>query len=375
MEWSRQKLVVVPPAGMVYWYRSVGQGTVRKVKATKTALLVLVSTMAGLLAGIEVAAYLTVPGIAMSSEGDGLVIFDPEIGAIANPSSHNRRIYPAIKDRKAFAFDVYTDDRGARVDGPGERSAARVDILAVGDSFTWGYALANPQTYASRLGREFKASVSNFAMASYGTTQSLQILRLNRDLAPRLVVYGMIAHHFERNVMPCAPSYYPFCLDVSHVTTDGGGKLRIAPPWSDGVGRLQRQLAGDYYNPVSWLMHGIDVIQGRIEYARATFDEAAEATKDRAMSFLLREMERTAAEMGTRLLVVYLPTNYWGPPAGLARAIGDIRLLDLTESFQRNKQAGGPNPYIVGDGHPSAAGHALIADEIARYIRREGLLE
>ena len=93
------------------------------------------------------------------------------------------------------------------------------------------------------------------------------------------------------------------------------------------------------------------------------------------MSFLLREMERTAAEMGAQLLVVYLPTNYWGPPAGLARVIGNIRLLDLTESFQRNKEAGGPNPYIVGDGHPSAAGNALIAGEIAKYIRREGLLK
>ena len=93
------------------------------------------------------------------------------------------------------------------------------------------------------------------------------------------------------------------------------------------------------------------------------------------MAVLLREMERTAAEMGSRLLVVYLPTNYWGPPAGLAGAIGDIRLLDLTENFRRNKEAGGPNPYIVGDGHPSAAGNALIAREVAAYIRREGLLK
>jgi hypothetical protein len=341
----------------------------------KTVLLVLASTIASLLLGVEVAAYLTVPGIAMSSEGDALVIFDPEVGAIPNPSSHNRRIYPAIKDRKAFAFDVYTNDRGARVDGPGERSPARVDIITLGDSFTWGYALQNPEIYASRLRRELGASLSNLAMASYGTTQSLQILRRNRDLAPRLIVYGMIAHHFERNVMPCAPSYYPFCLDVSHVAPDEQGRLRIAPPWSNGVKRLQQQLAGDYYDPASWLTHGIDVIQGRIEYARATFEEADEATKDRAMGFLLREMERTAAEMGTQLLVVYLPTNYWGPPKGLARVIGNIRLLDLTEAFQRNKEAGGPNPYIVGDGHPSAAGNALIANEIAKYVRREGLLK
>jgi hypothetical protein len=77
----------------------------------------------------------------------------------------------------------------------------------------------------------------------------------------------MIAHHFERNVMPCAPSYYPFCNDVS----------------------------GDYRNPVSWLTHGIDVIHGRIEYAQATFREADEAEKERAMAFLPSELESTVA--------------------------------------------------------------------------------
>ena len=347
----------------------------RKAKTMKTALLVLATTAASLLLGIEIAAYLTVPGIAMSAEGDPLVLFDPEIGAVANPSAHNRRIYPAIKDRKAFAFDVYTDDRGARVDGPGRRSPARVDMLVVGDSFTWGYALQNPQTYAHLVGDELEASVSNFAMASYGTTQALQVLRRHRDLAPRLIVYGMIAHHFERNVMPCAPSYYPFCFDASHVVADEQGPMRIAPPWSNGVRRLQQQLSGDYLTPAGWFTHGIDVIRGRAEFAWAGFDEADEPRKNRAMAFLLREMERTAAEMGSRLLVVYLPTNYWGPPAGLAGAIGNIRLLDLTQSFQRNKEAGGPNPYIVGDGHPSAAGNALIAREVAAYIRREGLLK
>ena len=98
-----------------------------------------------------------------------LLVFDPEIGARANPSSHARRIYPAVADRKTFAFDIYTDDRGARVDGPGQRSPEQVDVMVVGDSFTWGYALANEDTWARHLSRDLEASVSNFAMAAYGT--------------------------------------------------------------------------------------------------------------------------------------------------------------------------------------------------------------
>ncbi len=343
-------------------------------KRAKNLVLGAVTTLACLVIGIEVTAYLTVPPIHLMSEGDDLVVFDPELGAVPHPSAHTRRIYPAIKDRATFVFDVYTDDRGARVDGPGQRSAGRADIVTIGCSFTWGYALANADTYASRLAREFKVVNANLAMASFGTVQALQMLRRNRDLAPRLVVYGIIAHHMERNVSACAPSYYPFCLDVSHVAWDGQGKPEIAPPRSDGVRRLEQHLKGDFSNPASWLRHGVDVIYGRAEYAWSQRYDDDEAKKEEALAFTLRELERTVAEMSSKLLVVYIPSNYWGPPAALPRVIGKARFLDLTERFKRNKDEGGANPYIVGDGHPSAAGHALVADEIAKYIRREGLL-
>lgn len=342
-------------------------------KVSKTVLLGAVSTVASLLVGIAIASYLTVPRIPLASEGDRLLVFDPEIGALANPSSHARRIYPAVADRQPFAFDIYTDDRGARVDGPGQRSPERVDVLAIGDSFSWGYALANEETWARHLSRELDTSVSNFAMAAYGTTQSLQVMRRNGDLAPKLIVYGIIAHHLERNVTPCLPSYYPFCFSASHVAWNEAGEPSIARPPSNGVRRFQRHLSGDFLNPVTWLSHGIDVIRGRIEYGRAAYSAPSDEKKEEALAFLLREMERSADEMGAELLVVYLPTNYYSAPEALRRVIGDIRLLDLTEAFQREK-ARGANLYIVGDGHPNQAAHQLISQEIAKYIRDNGLL-
>ena len=342
-------------------------------KVSKTLLLVLVSTTASVLAGIAIAAYLTIPSIPLVSEGDRLLVFDPEMGARANPSSHARRIYPAVRDRQTFAFNIYTDDRGARVDGPGQRSPAQVDVLVVGDSFSWGYALANPETYARHLARELGTGVSNFAMAAYGTTQSLQMLRRNGDLKPKLIVYGIIAHHFERNVMPCLPSYYPFCFDASHVTWNAAGEPYIAPPESNGVRRFQRHLAGDFTNPVIWLTHGVDVIRGRIEYAQATYSTPTDRKKEEALGYLLREMERSATAIGAKLLVVYLPTNYYSAPEALPRLIGDIRLLDLTQAFQRERDKG-TNLYIVGDGHPNRAAHELISQEIAKYVRDNGLL-
>jgi hypothetical protein len=344
----------------------------------KSLILVLVSATIALVLGVWVTAYLTVWPPATSSVGPGIAVYDREIGLVPRPSAHTRRIYPAIADRSAFEFDVYTDDRGARVDGPGRRSAQRYDLMTVGDSFTWGYALANKDSYAAKLGREVGASVTNLAMASYGTTQSLQLLERNLDLKPRLVVYGIIAHHFERNVWSCAPSYYEFCLDVSRVAWNGDGKPYIAPPFSNGVRRLHVHRTRDYQSPVRWLTHGADVIFGRLYLAWSRQREPGDAKKAEAVQFLLQRMNRAVAASGARLLVVFLPTNYYGPPAplpGIIEKVGNgIRFLDITPAFERNKKKRGPNPYIVGDGHPSLAGHALIAGEIAKYVKQEGLL-
>ena len=157
------RLVMLATGASAYRGRAVAAGTVKgRGSRTKNLVLALASTAVALLIGIWVTAYLTVWPPAMSAVGDGTVIYDPEIGLVARPSAHTRHIYPAIADRAAFAFDIYTDDRGARVDGPGQRSAARYDIMTVGDSFTWAYALANPDSYAARLGRELGASVDQF---------------------------------------------------------------------------------------------------------------------------------------------------------------------------------------------------------------------
>ena len=156
------------------------------------------------------------------------------------------------------------------------------------------------------------------------------------------------------------------------------GQPYIALPFSDGVRRLQVHLSGDYLSPLSWLTHGADVIFGRAYYAWSRSREPDDAKKAEAVQFLLERMNRAATASGSQLLVVFLPTNYYGPPAalpGIIDKVGNgIRYLDLTPAFERNRREGGPNPYIVGDGHPGVAGHALIAAEIAKYVRREGLL-
>ncbi|MBV8392696.1 MAG: hypothetical protein JOY81_05890 [Alphaproteobacteria bacterium] len=341
----------------------------------KSFLLAAVSTILAAIVGIWVVAYWTVWPAAMSSQGDSMIVYDPEIGMVANRGAHTRRVYPAIGERQHFEYDVYTDDRGARVDGPSLRSPAHVDIVSLGDSFAWAHGLQNPQSYTSLVGRDLGMSTSNFALAAYGSQESLQVLRRNRDLKPRLVIHEVIAHHYWRNVSPCAPSYYAFCLDVSHVAFDPQGKPFIAPPRSNGVYRLETHMRRDWGNPVRWLAHGADVISGRVYQALAEGHMPDDKGQAAAMAYLLKEMKRTTDEMGAELVIVFLTTNYYGPPEtlpGIVQSLG-LRYLDTTEAFHRHRDAGKPSPYIPGDGHPNAIGHALIAHEIEDYLKRERL--
>ncbi len=339
----------------------------------RNAALAAGSTLLAGLAGLWVAAYATVPNPQLVTEGGGFAAFDPEIGMVPRPNAKTHRIDGPTANRGPLVYDIYTDDRGARVDGPAQKSPARVDMMVIGCSFTFGHPIQNPDTYAARLRRDLGVSVSNFALVGYGTTQSLQMLKRNRDLRPKLVVYGFITAHLDRNVMACAPSYHPFCLDVSHVAWDAAGQLRVAPPLSDGVTRAQQHVDGWSYNPATWLAHGFDVIRGRLEKSWDDDHFPTLARREEAFAFELHDMQRTVADMGAELLVVYIPWRYEPAPPELMRAIGKTRLLDLTSAFERHRAAG-EQLYVVDDGHPNAAAHAIIADEVERYIRREGLL-
>ncbi len=108
--------------------------------------------------------------------------------------------------RAGLAYHVFTSDRRARVSRRGERTAPAVSLLTVGDSFSWGHGVENEDTYTARLAERWGVPAANLAFSAYGTVQSLQMLQRSLDLRPRLVVYGYIADHMNRNVSHCAPA-------------------------------------------------------------------------------------------------------------------------------------------------------------------------
>jgi hypothetical protein len=344
----------------------------RTLKNASFWLLSLLPLLIAAAVGIEVVSYGTIPHLPLTVEGDALSVFDPEIGLVPSPHANSRRVELWPDGKPKLEYHIYTDQRGARVDRPGLVTSDHMDALFIGGSFTWGAGVEAQDTFADGVARRLGISVSNFSFGSYGTLQALQLLQRNRDLTPRVIVYTVIADHMRRNLAACTSSYYPFCLDVSHVAWVNGVPTSAAP-LSNGLRRFWLHAEAQRHGlwPHVWVAHGLDIIFGKILLARDDPYDPAKQTL--AMKYLLDQMAATAKSMRAELLVVYVPVYVAAmdlkpaPPAVVeATSALHVQLLDLTPTF---RQHDAPSLFIPNDGHPNVAGHALIADEIAEALR------
>jgi lysophospholipase L1-like esterase len=321
--------------------------------------------IAVLFAALGWLSYWSVPPFPMHVEGGSIISYDPEIGFIPTPNSSTTRT-----DSPTLSYHIYTDRRGARVSHPGDQSADKLDMLFIGDSFTWGHGVENEDTYAALVARRLHLASANLALASYGTTQALQMLRRNLHSQPRTVIYPIVTDHWRRNVSACAPTYYPFCLDCSYVTIGANGLPEIRAPATNGVRRttLQIQYEKNGLSPDQWIVHGADVVLGRVLSSVAQSKASDRRLRTTAMEFLLSEMVKTTQGISASLVVVFIPARDETTlaPAQLSRLseLLGFRFLDVTRSMRANSTA----PLYLPDGHPNRAGHELIAENIVDFL-------
>lgn len=359
------------------------RGSRRALYALLTALLVVGVAVLLLTAFFAVRAWRDpFPRVALRLEGDWMLAPDPETGFVPAPGSAVTRADLA----SGLRYRIYTDRRGARVDGPGEETPPRVAILTVGGSFAHGHGIDNEETFTSRLGRVFGVPVANLAFASFGTVQSVLLLERNLDLEPAVVVYGFIADHLRRNLSPCAPSFSPYCLPVAHVDFDSLGRPFVAPPPMEYFTPEQNRaffeqvLARDRFSwrDVLWRMR-IDLFQLR-ESARISYRDDPGRRRG-ALELLVGRMQAAADRAGSQLIVMSIPTPLEPPfapaPAALAEvaAARGVELLDLAPVFDRlDPQTAAGLEVAPGDGHPNARAHAVMAAELESRIRARGRL-
>jgi hypothetical protein len=289
--------------------------------------------------------------------------------------------------RAGLAYHVFTSDRRARVSHRGERTPPEVALLTVGDSFSWGHGVENEDTYTARLAARWGRPSANLAFSAYGTVQSLQMLRRNLDLRPRLVVYGFIADHMKRNISPCAPAYGPLCLPFSYVGLEADGTPVIRSP-DMGLFAVNRRFWDEFFFARTIGPRQV-VAAGEAEFARLARTPRPEApddpaTRARILERLLSDMAAAAASVGAPLVVLdipYLERGGTNPvPAPLTEALTrvhapNLAFLDLAAVVARHyADPAAPLLRFERDRHPNPAAHALIADALDRFVRDRGLL-
>jgi len=248
---------------------------------------------------------------------------------------------PGLYWEMAPNTDVVFQDVRVRTNGEGFRSAAigpkkvAQRIVVLGDSITFGARVAQRETYTSVLGRLLNAEAINCGVSGYNLVQSVINYRTKAAFYdPGMVVLGLFGDDFF-------PPYLP--------------REKTARLWLTLHSRLFRRLAGA---------------------ERQAFDEAGAA--QRAATDLRDFAAQLAREKRELLIVVHPNLRDGGPPdPSLAHRVMektlaeiDAPVLQLSEIYRATGRplssfSVDPARYDV---HPSAAGHRLIAEAIAREL-------
>lgn len=358
-----------------------GSGRSPRVLAALTALVA-----AGVCAALA-AGYYTVRARAYSSldlvlEGDFPIEADEEMGFVPIRNGASVRRHP----RTGLSYQLFTSDRRARVSARGEATPPVVDLMTIGCSFSWGHGVENPDTYTAILARRHGLRAANLAFSSYGTVQALQMLERNRDLQPKVVVYGVIQDHLKRNLSPCAPVYGPACLPYAWVDFDAHERPFLHPPNNDDYDFSRRFWDAFFFRRGSWarrLALALEADARRLANPPPEDDGGPERRRKGA-AFLLDRMRAATRNMGAHLVVAYMPYLERGgtqePSPALAAALAEVAgagvtVVDLAPAVRRHyADPAAPLLRFERDRHPSAAAHVLFASGLEPVLRARGLV-
>ncbi len=319
------------------------------------------------------------PRIPIVMTGDWLMTRDDEMGFVPTPNAATE-----IRNIETdYRFHVYTDRRSARVNARGAQTAATVDVMGLGCSFTWGAGIESDQTWLQQLGALLPASVANFAMGSFGSVQSFLLLLRHADLRPKVVVYGFINDHLRRNVAPCAPNYVPYCAPVAYLQRDGD-RIVMQPPHmelftpEDNRDFMAEVATRDPAGLGSFLLR--TKWAARIAWlgwtSRAVTADQSPETAAAALRVMITAMADQTRKMGAHLVVLHMPSLVRGrvteaPPALTAAIAGlDLTFVDTTSAVLAF-HARDPNGTLTlgDDPHPNPVAHRLVAETLAEPVR------
>jgi lysophospholipase L1-like esterase len=323
---------------------------------------------------------------------NNFAVIHPYIGHLHKP--HRRGILVS----RNFKARHFTDGYGFRNAWPWPQQA---DIVVVGDSLTFGYGVEDGQAWPAILNRTLtKINVINLGLIGAAPQQFLRVYEtFGTKLQPKLLLVGFFGRNdfwdaglFDRWLRSGSACSYLAWRDYGRPSeTDCTDSLEWKATLMLRKSYVFNLLLAARETLLTQLRSESRTVLldngRRLELDLADFeDKTTGASPDRREFELvlqtLQDMHSIAKRDGTQMLVVlqpskeeiYLPLP--GEPAhDLTRPLREslsesgIDYLDLTSVF-REQAAAGNKLFFTDDGHPNAAGYALIADVVLAYLKQ-----
>lgn len=283
-----------------------------------------------------------------------------------------------------FTASIFTDGAGFRVGQPHENTP-RGGIVAIGDSWTFGYGVSFEESYPFHLARLLAQPVANLGVPAYGSAQVLLLLERHvGDLAPRAVVFfnrGLwqrsICHGSTRPVDILKPCYW---------WDEGKQQLELITPPSGYVHEqaMKGVFPGGYVTSgnSSWgyflvsrpvLKFKQALTRAGVLSGQATEDDGDPFMKSKLTDFEIDRYLRLA-QKHKFLFVLIDPRDDYAPAVarlgpGLAESMRYLGAREWAEEVDAQARMFPEDKlYVPQDGHYGDAMNRLIAMAVARRL-------
>lgn len=295
-------------------------------------------------------------------------IYDPALGWIPRP--HSRE--------PGNLWGMKIIEEGFRSNGEGSLSDSdqKREIIAVGDSFTFGDQVENHETWPAQLEKRLTRSITNAGVYNYGIDQSIMRAHLLlKRYHPKLLVISVYSEDLLRARLKISKG-----LAKPYFEPQGDGLvLRNSPVpapeplvqrlgWEKGllgysyaIHRIMK-----YSYPETWYV------------GRGGDDFVPEQNADVPCK-LLKDLHRQTTAAGTKMMVLlqYSAGEIHDPFDNLLQCISDanIPVLDLYAPLTALRDTNRDEYESLFIGHMSAKGNSWVADQLATFLQSAKLLD
>jgi lysophospholipase L1-like esterase len=282
-------------------------------------------------------------------------------------------------ERAGHVTEFSSNSLGLRGDELGPKDGPR--ILALGDSFTWGWGVPQGEEWIHWAGRELeRAGVEvetiNGGVNGYGTESALRLLeRIGPDVQPDIVLLGFFANDYTDNLLGATGIYEVrggYLFDrFSHETLQESFLARES--------HLYRLLSTAWETFRVRYLGGVPTNRPMKNFTPEEFREGMELSEK-----WIRAMDMECRRLGARLAVVWLPADVYATrgtrPEDIPLraelqsriAAAGIPSVDLLPVAMEEDRVGGL--YLANDGHFSVRGNRVAGRAIGKWLLANGLM-